>query len=55
MPDIRHGSHAIHGATASEAANGQGTVRRIPAGPTLDHPILDGSTEDYTEDLPKRS
>lgn len=51
MLDIKHSSHTLHGATATEAANGQGTVKRVPAGPTLDHPILDGSTEDYTEDL----
>lgn len=50
MPDSKHNSHTIHGATATEAANGQGTVKRVPWGPTLDHPILDGSTEVYVED-----
>lgn len=50
MPDSKHNSHTIHDATATEASNGQGTVRRSPRGLTLDHPILDGSTEVYTDD-----
>lgn len=34
-----------HAASRFDAGTGQGTISRIPAGKTLDHPILDGSTE----------
>ncbi|WP_165384282.1 hypothetical protein [Leucobacter triazinivorans] len=50
MPNTQHNSHTIHDASDSEAANGHGTVRRVPWGDRLDHPILDGSTEVYIED-----
>ncbi|RGE22067.1 hypothetical protein D1J51_05530 [Leucobacter sp. wl10] len=36
-----------HDASDTEASNGAGTVHSPPHGGTLDHPILDGSTEDY--------
>lgn len=35
-----------HPSSDSEASNGEGTVES-PEGETLNHPILDGSTEDY--------
>lgn len=41
----QHGHHR-HPATEHEASNGAGTVSS-PKGETLDHPVLDGSTEDY--------
>lgn len=33
-----------HGATNTEASNGEGTVHESPKGETLDHPVMDGST-----------
>lgn len=39
--------HTPHEATTTEAAIGFGTVHHSPRGLTLQHPILDGSTEHY--------
>lgn len=39
--------HEPHDATETEASNGAGTVSEPPEGERLDHPVLDGSTEDY--------
>ncbi|WP_053352743.1 hypothetical protein [Leucobacter musarum] len=36
-----------HPANEHEASNGGGTVHDFGSGETLDHPVLDGSTEDY--------
>jgi len=38
-------SHHPHPANEHEASNGAGTVHTPLTGKTLDHPILDGSTE----------
>jgi hypothetical protein len=40
-------SHQTHHATDTEASNGEGTVDTPTEGETLDHPVLDGSTEYY--------
>ncbi|WP_336992646.1 hypothetical protein [Leucobacter sp. VD1] len=37
----------VHQATATEAANGEGTASSPPKGGTQNRPILDGSTVDY--------
>lgn len=42
--------HEPHAANEHEASNGAGTVNTPSKGGTLDHPVLDGSTEHYTED-----
>lgn len=34
-----------HAASRYDAGTGQGTISEIPSGKTLDHPVLDGSTE----------
>lgn len=34
-----------HAASRYDAGTGQGTISRMPEGKTLDHPVLDGSTE----------
>ena len=39
-----------HPATDHEASNGAGTVGSFGEGETLDHPVLDGSTEDYGQE-----
>lgn len=43
----KNGGSRPHEATETEASNGAGTVSKPPEGETLDHPVLDGSTEDY--------
>lgn len=43
--------HHPHQATKTEAPNGQGTAHPPRSGETLDHPVLDGSTEYYGEDI----
>lgn len=42
---------APHLATRYDAGTGQGTIMRIPKGKTLEHPILDGSTEGRSAQL----
>lgn len=42
--------NAVHEATETEASNGMGTVTHSLRGETLDHPILDGSTEYYGDE-----
>lgn len=37
-----------HAANEHEASNGAGTVSAPPRGETLDHPVLDGSTEHFS-------
>lgn len=37
-----------HPASKTEAPNGMGTAHPPRTGETLDHPVLDGATEDYT-------
>lgn len=37
----------IHSANENQASNGEGTAGSSGEGETLDHPVLDGSTEDY--------
>ena len=41
------GKNEVHQATATEAANGEGTASSPPKGGTQNRPILDGSTVDY--------
>ncbi|PRI12423.1 hypothetical protein [Leucobacter massiliensis] len=43
-----HDAHEPHPASQTEASNGEGTVSTPAEGHTLDHPVLDGSTEDYS-------
>ncbi|MGO3148235.1 MAG: hypothetical protein ACTIJ6_11220 [Leucobacter sp.] len=40
----------VHVSSAHDAGNGHGTVRRWPPGKTLDHPVLDGSTQSWKSD-----
>ncbi|QIM18362.1 hypothetical protein G7066_06335 [Leucobacter coleopterorum] len=54
MSQPTHDAHAPHGESETEAANGLGTVHHSPRGETLRHPILDGSTEHYDEDVDPR-
>lgn len=39
-----------HDSSEREASNGAGTVGTPSEGETLDHPVLDGSTERYDEE-----
>ncbi len=39
-----------HGSSDRQASNGAGTVRTPSKGETLNHPVLDGSTENYGEE-----
>lgn len=41
-------AHIPHPATKTEAPNGMGTAHPPRTGETLDRPVLDGATEDYT-------
>ncbi|MBK0420495.1 hypothetical protein JD292_00135 [Leucobacter sp. CSA2] len=41
-------SHVPHPGSKTEAPNGMGTAHPPRTGETLDRPVLDGSTEDYT-------
>ncbi|WP_449283471.1 hypothetical protein [Leucobacter sp.] len=45
-----HEKNEPHEATETEASNGEGTVSSPSEGETLDHPVLDGSTEDLGHD-----
>ena len=36
-----------HAESRFDAGNGQGTITKWPEGKTLDHPLLDGSTQDW--------
>ena len=47
-------AHVPHGDSPSEAANGGGTAHSAH-GDTLDHPILDGSTENYADEAAEQN
>lgn len=55
MTDSNPDAHVPHGDSPLEAANGGGTVSHPAHGETLDHPILDGSTEQYLEDAEEQN
>lgn len=44
-----HHANVPHHATDTEAPNGEGTAHPQSTGETLNHPILDGATEDYSD------
>jgi len=49
MTSSETASHTPHPSNEHEASNGAGTVHTPASGETLDHPVLDGSTEHYDE------
>lgn len=40
-----HYVEPVHEASRFDAGNGQGTITKWPEGDTLEHPVLDGSTQ----------
>lgn len=48
-------AHVPHGESAHEAANGEGTISHSRHGETLDHPVLDGSTESYVAEAEEQN
>lgn len=45
LHETGHYVEPAHAASRYDAGNGQGTVAKWPEGKTLEHPVLDGSTQ----------